>query len=1075
VIEEAPAEESTKGAAAYPAEVVTVSAKTLEALAALCGRYAGYLREHPEVSLGDFAYTANACRTLFQHRTALTARTEADAAAQLEALSTGDLQRSPLYRFVTGYQAPPVAFLFTGQGSQYSGMGRAFYERSATFRDAIDRCDKVLAGRPYRLTSVIFGDGSAPKELIDDTAWTQPALFAVEYALAMLWASWGVRPSIVLGHSLGEYVAACVAGILTLEEALTLAAERGRLMSERPRSGSMLAVRTSEEALLAVVGRLPEGVSIAAYNGPQNLVLSGRSGAVGEMAQKLAAKGIVSQPLTVSHAFHSPLMEPMLDTFQGIAEKLTYRAPQIDFVSNVTGAVLRSEERTDAAYWRKHVREPVKLAQGLEAMVARKPALIVEVGPQPVLLGLAKTAYPEMKTPAIPTMRRGQDEWQTAYEALQQAYLAGAPVDWDGVYRNREKRRLVLPTYPFQRQRYWTTPAPRVAGAAAPAAAVEAHDQAFAPKLYQIGWPAQDVRVEAGGGADAALVIGEEAQTLTEALAVAGVAVLGLPAAEAAPFLSGSTAVEVDGNRAALRRALAEEPRPQAVVLLLPARCSAQDVPRAAHENATAILSLLQEVAGRESAPARVWLVTKGAFACEAGDGVDVTASVADAMQKVARLENPQLAIHHADLAQEPAAEDWRRLAGLVRHGTDEHTLAIRNGGVRVARLERYERPPQGSLSLRPEAAYLVTGAFGGLGLKTAEWLAGRGAKNLYLVGRHVPSEETQGAVVRMEAEGTRVHTVVADVSRAEEVARLGALLEFESADLRGIVHAAGTVDDGVIAQQTPERFETVFGPKVKGGWLLHEMSLRYPLDFFAMFGSASALLGLGGQANYAAANAFLDGLAALRHARGLPATSVAWGAWAEVGMATRVRITQRSTVIGIGNIAVKDGMRLQEQAILSGAATLAALPFHWKMFFASGTAHHDWPLLRRLAAETEEGETGTKSATLASLVKKATPAMRLETIRDYLKARILSLLMLPADFPLRDDQPFTELGLDSLMALELKNELQSSAGASLPPTFLFEYPDLAQASLYLNALARGVQDGELAEEQAGEYEEIEL
>jgi acyl carrier protein len=306
-------------------------------------------------------------------------------------------------------------------------------------------------------------------------------------------------------------------------------------------------------------------------------------------------------------------------------------------------------------------------------------------------------------------------------------------------------------------------------------------------------------------------------------------------------------------------------------------------------------------------------------------------------------------------------------------------------------------------------------------------------------------------------------------------VARLGALLEFESADLRGIVHAAGTVDDGVIAQQTPERFETVFGPKVKGGWLLHEMSLRYPLDFFAMFGSASALLGLGGQANYAAANAFLDGLAALRHARGLPATSVAWGAWAEVGMATRVRITQRSTVIGIGNIAVKDGMRLQEQAILSGAATLAALPFHWKMFFASGTAHHDWPLLRRLAAETEEGETGTKSATLASLVKKATPAMRLETIRDYLKARILSLLMLPADFPLRDDQPFTELGLDSLMALELKNELQSSAGASLPPTFLFEYPDLAQASLYLNALARGVQDGELAEEQAGEYEEIEL
>jgi acyl transferase domain-containing protein/acyl carrier protein len=1074
VLEEPPLVEQTGDGPAFAAELITVSAKTPAALTALCGRYARFLKENPAISLSDFAYTANACRTTFQHRVGLIARSVEDAAAQLERIGSGNVEQSPSYRFAAGYKAPPVAFLFTGQGSQYSGMGRAFYERNAAFRSAMDRCDRALTGRKHRLLAVVFGDPAVPRELIDDTTWTQPALFAFEYSLAMMWQSWGVRPSMVLGHSLGEYVAACLAGILTLEEALTLAAERGRLMGELPRSGSMLAVRAGEDAIMAAIGALPATVSIAAMNGPEATVLSGKTEDITKLNDLLTSKGIRSQPLTVSHAFHSPLMEPMLDEFEQQAARLTYRHPEIDFASNVTGRMLAPGEPIDAGYWRKHVRGTVKFAQGMKALLEQKPGVVIEIGPNPILLGMAKAAHPELTLPCVPTLRRGKDEWQCAFEALQQIYLAGVPIEWSGVYRDRLKQKLALPTYPFQRERYWAAMTPKAARAAHTPESAGSAVERIEPRLYQVEWASAEPCLATTKETRSVVLVGDAVEKIdvAKSLRDSGLVVEDLPVAGS--FFSGSTSSDLNRDREFLREYLRRIDAPQ-VVLLLPNRPETENVPAAVLQSGTTILAAVQQALDGEAEHPELWLITRGAFACWPGDRTALTASVAGAIAKVSRVENPGVHIYHADLPLEPTADDLGQLADLLRKGTIEHTVALREGTVRVPRLVNYNGKPTGRIDIAHDAAYLVTGAFKGLGLRTAQWLAERGAKELYLVGRTEPSAATREELDRLERAGVRVHALVADISRKEEFASLSERITENGSELRGILHAAGTLDDGILMQQTPERLATVFAPKVSGGWFLHEFSLRYRLDFFVLFSSAASLLGSAGQSNYAAANAFLDALAELRHQQGLPATSVSWGAWSEIGMATRGLAARRSVGNGIGSISPEEGMALQEQAILSGLPTVGALAFDWEKFFSLRTVHHDWPLLQKLAANAGTSHTAERPVSLASVVERAPHEGRLRAIKDYLSARIKSVLMLPSSYILREDQPFAELGLDSLIALELKNELQTSAKLMLPPTFLFEYPTLDGAAMYIDALMAGIPGGELGNIDSTGYEEIVL
>ncbi len=456
IVAEAPASVIPPAATERPVHLLALSAKSEAALTELADRYERRLAESPS-DIGDVCFSAATGRAQFAHRLAVTVRSDAEARETLGRLASGQ----PEPRATRGRARSPrprVAFLFTGQGAQYVDMGRDLYRTSDTFRRVLDRCDAVLRPLlPRPLLSVMYPEAGAPSPL-DETQYTQPALFALEYALAETWREWGVTPSLVLGHSVGEYVAACVAGVLGLEDALGLIAVRGRLMQSLPAGGAMAAVFAGEAEVADALRDHADQLAIAAINAPDNIVVSGAAPALAVVLEQLARRGIRTQSLTVSHAFHSPLMDPILDAFAEAAGRVRFSAPRVGLISNLTGRLATPEEVTSAGYWRRHVRAPVRFAAGLATLREQGIEIFVEAGPAPILLGLGRRAPGAEGTLWLPSLRKGSGDWEQMLDSLGRLYVEGVDVDWVGFDRHHARRRVALPTYPFQRERYWVEP-----------------------------------------------------------------------------------------------------------------------------------------------------------------------------------------------------------------------------------------------------------------------------------------------------------------------------------------------------------------------------------------------------------------------------------------------------------------------------------------------------------------------------------------------------------------------------------------------------------------------------------------
>nr|VFK14084.1 MAG: Ketoacyl-synthetase C-terminal extension [Candidatus Kentron sp. LPFa] len=455
-----------------PFHLLTLSAKTGDALRELADNYATYLETHPEIPFADVCFTANTGRSHFKHRIALVAGSIEEAREQLRAAN---------YIVGNAFQEKPrLAFLFTGQGSQYVGMGRRLYETEPLFREIIDRCDGVLRSLDVPLLDLLYGDtggdagnaalqgGIGNTDALNQTIHTQPALFSLEYALAKVWQSWGVTPDVVMGHSVGEYVAACIAGVFSLEDGLQLIAARGRLMQTLCEKGDMLALPVGERQALQLIAPFPREISLAAINGPESVVISGTCQAIEAISVTLADSGIKAKPLPVSHAFHSAMMEPMLAEFEKVAASITYARPKISLCSNVTGE-MATDEITTPAYWVRHVRQPVRFAAGVETLHKEGVDAFLEIGPKPALLGMAGQCLPDDAGIAcLPSLRPGQegeqDDWRQLLQSLGQWYARGGAVDWmafdKGSDNEPPRRKVQLPTYPFQRRRYWVEEMP---------------------------------------------------------------------------------------------------------------------------------------------------------------------------------------------------------------------------------------------------------------------------------------------------------------------------------------------------------------------------------------------------------------------------------------------------------------------------------------------------------------------------------------------------------------------------------------------------------------------------------------
>ncbi|WP_224360429.1 non-ribosomal peptide synthetase/type I polyketide synthase [Hyalangium versicolor] len=484
VLEEAPVAASGAVQAgsglSRPLHLLTLRARSKHSLKELAQRHQEFLAEQPEVSIADVCYSANTGRTSFAHRIAVAAQSMEELRERLRAFVHDEEIPGIAYSEVTKRKPPKVAFLFTGLGVQHEGMGRQLYETQPVFRAALERCDELLRGQMDRsLLSLLYPPpGEEPPKaapetqaqnngrrrtflkptrasLLDETLYAQPALFALQYALAELWRSWGVEPAFLLGHSVGEIAAACVASVFSLEDGLRLVVERARLMQALQRNGAMVAILAPVARVSAMLAEHGQGAVIAAINGPENVVVSGEREAVRAFVASVEAAGLITQPLRVAQASHSPLIEPMLDDLERVVNSLRIGAPHLPLVSNVTGGVLPAGHVLDSAYWRKQARAPVQFQAGIESLRAEGCQFFVEIGPTPVLTYLGSQFVLDGETRWLPSLVEHQSDWSVILGSLSALYLGGVEVDWKGFDKGYPRKVLSLPNYPFDRKRYW--------------------------------------------------------------------------------------------------------------------------------------------------------------------------------------------------------------------------------------------------------------------------------------------------------------------------------------------------------------------------------------------------------------------------------------------------------------------------------------------------------------------------------------------------------------------------------------------------------------------------------------------
>ncbi|MFR9749864.1 SDR family NAD(P)-dependent oxidoreductase [Nocardia sp. 004] len=1215
VLEQAPA--PAPSADPHELALLPLSARTATALDILSQRYIQHL-DSAEQSFVDVAATAALGRAHFAYRRAVVARTTEEAVRTLsEPFERSNGPASGM---------PRIAMLFTGQGAQYAGMGAVLDRRYPVFRAAIDHCDELLGPLPggMRLRSVLF---DADDDVLTRTEYAQPALFAIEWACTELWAACGVRPDIVLGHSLGELAAATVAGVVDLAAGLRLAAERGRLMGAVRQQGAMAVIFAAPADFAALLTEPAGGVAVAASNGPGQFVVSGTADAVHRMLRDADQRSIRTVLLTGTTAFHSPLLDPMLDEFESIAAELVPapRPAAIPLVSNVTGA--RIDTRMDAAYWRAHARGTVRFAEGIRSVAESGIDVYLEVGPHPVLLELGKQADPDALW--VASMRRTAGDDEVLLHGIGEMYCAGIDINWESVVPSVARRCNGLPTYPFERERI-TTPlaarssntdylaehrfqglaivpaaylalrALRMAGgadselvdflAARPVPQAELGDPSLATadgcidirflvdnnsvtavtgtvragtairpgtgdalgtaqRTQATEWAVADFYrrcadsgltfgprfrwitqlratgnsvlatlrrpVELADDPDAAMVclldaavqtglalvsgrsaalrlpvgIGRLRVACTDAPAAAWVlaeqvgraihivifdstgavlcdiedmrfaepgtaerplehgAISGLihrPIWEPAAVRSGggpdsvlvigvgpqadrlATALRAAGiDTAAVERATdaAAWDDDRAVVYL--ADITADDSADSARTEVEFALGVIQRMA-RSATVGALYLVTVGAVGALPGERVRPAAAALWGLGAVVRTELPELRCRLIDLPVDAQYDD-HRLVDEIHSDAEDFALALRGRHRSVPRM-RQEGESGGVLRLDPDAAYLVTGGRGALGATAARILAEAGAGTVVLAGRRAMDSRVEREMARIAALGARIESVRVDVADRDDLSRMLARFGSDLPPLAGVVHCAGVLDDALLIEQTPGHVERVFAGKALGAWLLHELTFEQPLELFVLFSSVSATVGPAGQGNYAAANAYLDGLARLRLAAGLPALSIAWGPWAGTGMAEGLGATARRAWArhGIAELRADDGARIL-RSLLSAEGVFTVFPAA-----VADAADQEAAVV---LAERDSSPAGLDGITPPD------PAELLEVVRTH------AMAVLGRSTTVADRTPLRELGLDSMMAVELRNALSAEMGIRLPATLLFDHPTVAAVS----------------------------
>jgi len=909
-------------------QLLVLSAKTSTALEMATERLACYLAAKDQVDLADVAYTLQVGRKRFPYRRVVQCQNREQALALLTQPEGSDV--------LTSFQEEnerPVVFLFPGQGSQYRGMAQELYASEDVFRSTVDQCCRLLE-KPLGLDlrTYLFpqaGQAGTSGEAADQTAFAQPALFVVEYALAQLWLSWGIKPQALLGHSIGEYVAACLAGVFSLEEGLSLVAARGRLIQQLP-GGQMLAVALPLADLKQI---MPAGLDIAAVNSSSWCVVSGRPEGVQAFQTQLQAEGSDTRLLHTSHAFHSEMMEPILPAFLEQVRRINLKAPRIPFISNLTGTWATASAVTDAGYWVSHLRQTVQFAEGLKTLLDHFSPFFLEVGPGRTLSTFVRQQLRERPSSdvsvssSLPHSQDAGSDSSMLLSALGSLWLAGATIDWMGFAKKEQRRRIPLPTYPFERERFWIEGIPASSNPIRP----EARKGLVSPQVqreyfYLPSWKRTlPFRFSSYDEPRSPCLIFKDhtgfSGALKDALQKTGLVNESIEVEAGDCFRkNNSWSYQINPQRAEdyislLQELKADEKFPTRIIHLWSltgtrthARATQEELEYAGFYS----LLFLSQALGhlKVSSPLAIEVIADYCQQVLGEEQIQPEKALLLGPCKVIPQEYPRLSCRTIDIhvpQRESRSEELlleRLVAEFAQKSTD-NVIAFRGRDRYVQELveTNLEQAAFPTSSLRQQGVYLLTGGLGGVGLALAEYLARTCQARLALVSRRAlpPREEwstwlsqdQEGtlkeqiqAIQHLESLGSEVLLIKADVTIYQETERAlqQALEHFQ--EIHGVIHAAGLPGTGLIQFKTPAQAAEVLGAKVRGTRNLEQALAGMPLDFFLLCSSTLALTGSIGQVDYCAANAFLDAFASYNtYANDVFTLSINWDGWDQVGM----------------------------------------------------------------------------------------------------------------------------------------------------------------------------------------------
>ena len=1057
ILEEAPLLEASSDSREQ--QLLVLSAKTETALETATSNLTNYLKQNAQIKLADVAYTLQVGRRAFDCRRMVVANSVEEA---INVLETIDPQR--VFTRVANRKNRPVVFMFPGQGSQYANMGRKLYETEAVFRQECDRAGDILQSLGLNLKSYLFpAEGENAAQNIEQTAIAQPALFVIEYALAKLWMSWGVHPVAAIGHSIGEYVAACLAGVFSLEDALHLVLARGKLMQQCA-PGAMLSVGLSAEEIKPF---LNETVSLAAINAPSMTVVSGAIAALEQLESLLAEGGIKSRRLHTSHAFHSPMMEEIVEPFAEAVKKVKLNPPQLPFISNLTGTWITPEEAISHTYWAQHLRQPVLFSQGITELLQDEERVFLEVGPGRTLSTFVKQQSGE--TDVLTSLRHPQDRQSDRgflLNSLGRLWLAGTKVDWTGFYEQEKRDRLPLPTYPFERERYWIDPPTETTN----------YPQNYFDKKPDIGdwfsipsWkrsflPLADLTDknycwlvfldDCGIGSTVSdRLINDHSQTVIQVK-------IGKEFLKTSEYQYSINPGERQDYERLVTEVMADE---QTVIIAHFWTVNPHQSFEISQEVGFNSLLYLAQAIGQKklTESLQINVISSNLQEIIGDENICPDKATVLGLCNVIPQEYPTITCRHIDIVlPQETLEDRSLIDKIITEitaNTPDLFVAYRGNYRWVQTFEPIHLEPHPNQSrLREKGVYLITGGLGGIGLSLANYLAEKYQAKLAMIGRSAfPSkekwedwlnqhEESDNIAIKirrlqeLEKVGSEVLVFSGDVSNEIQMRDIVEQIGDRFGAINGIIHAAGVLGESEIQRKTVAAAAATFAPKVQGTRVLCKLFKNSNLDFLILWSSISSYIGGFLQSDYSAANAFMDRIT-YPHCW---TASINWDIWKDVGMAVNATssgklVSKHALEILDKGIAVQEGLeafsRILENNINHIIVTTRDLKAIKKEEPIPGSASRDNAIQPRKQEHYRER------------LKLNSPYIAPRNPIEEKLAEIWQELLGYEKIGIYDD--FFEFGGHSLLATQLASRLQETFQVEISLRELFQAKTIANLS----------------------------